>query len=553
MLTGLLAAAANQSGMLGRTVDDSPAMIALFQRPDCELVYLNSTGRRWFRPNADPEASITLRQLIGPYSSELFENEIQLQTKIFGRWSGELTLVDAWESELVVHATLTDFPGEMPDAPKLLCLQAVKLIPGEDYNKSNAGAGDQELLHALLETLPDSIYFKDVHSRFVRVSRAMAEKLSGGDPAAMIGRTDFDYFTSEHALPAYEAEYEIMRSGQPLIDLEEKETWPNGDVTWVTTTKMPLRDRDGRIVGTYGISRDITARRENDKQKVELMAQLALAQRLESIGRLAAGVAHEINTPLQFVTDNAHFLQTSFQQVKAVITAYRDLVAEVEMTGMCQEALAHVRAAEQENELDYLIGEVPRTFDQTLDGLGRISRIVSSLKEFSHPNNAKLAKADLNRVIENAIVVSRHEWKYVAEVKTDFDPKLPLAPCIVDEFNQVLLNLLVNAAHAIESARKGSPGTPGLGLITITTRHDEDSVMIDVRDTGTGIPPEIRDLIFEPFFTTKEAGKGTGQGLSLVRNIVVNHHQGSVSLTSEVGQGTTFHVKIPRHVPLEPK
>jgi signal transduction histidine kinase len=300
----------------------------------------------------------------------------------------------------------------------------------------------------------------------------------------------------------------------------------------------PADPKAGEIITVI----DITERKQAEAERREMENRLQLAHKLESVGRLAAGVAHEINTPTQFVADNARFLTTGFAHLNAIIASYRALKAKAVAHGDCAAELATVEAAELEHELDYLAGEIPRTLEQSLDGLGRIARIVGSLKEFSHPNATERSLADLNRAIEIAVAVSRHEWKYVADVVTELDPELPGVPCMLDEVNQAILNLIINAAHAISDVVKP---TGGRGRITVRTRHEPDWAIIEVADTGTGIPAEIRSRIFEPFFTTKGIGQGTGQGLAIVRGIVVKGYHGRVDFTTEVGRGTTFRLALP--------
>jgi len=319
-------------------------------------------------------------------------------------------------------------------------------------------------------------------------------------------------------------------------------------VTWVSTSKFPLCDSSGAVAGTFGISRDITEAKLAESARQEMETQLLLAQKMESIGHLAAGIAHEVNTPTQFIADNTHFLTDAFARYEAVITRFRALRDAAAQHPDCDAAVKAVAAAEQEAEMDYLLGEIPRCLQQTLDGLTRVTRIVCSLKEFAHPNSPELAPADLNRVIETSLVVSRHEWKYVAELATELDANLPLVPCVVDELNQVLLNLIINAAHAIGDALKQRGGERG--KITVRTRHEAPYAVLEVEDTGTGIPEEIRDRIFEPFFTTKPLGKGTGQGLAIVRTVVVTHHHGTIDLVTEPGRGTKFVIKLPLQSPV---
>jgi PAS domain S-box-containing protein len=491
-----------------------------------------------------------LSDFMGVSSVTQLHSEILLKAGLFGKWKGSCALRDIWGSEFSVTTTCTSHPAEGKNTAALFCFQAAKLSASESADR--ATTTDHELLHALLETLPDTIYFKDLHSRFIRVNQAMARKNGLGSPTELIGMTDFDRFTIEHAQQAYDNEQQIIRTGEPIIDAVEKETWPDGHITWVSTTKMPLRDAGGHIIGTFGISHDITERKRSEQQHSELLIQLQLAQKLESIGRLAAGVAHEINTPTQFITDNAHFLTQSFEKITQVLETGRSLrEAAVQQSLLTAQADAFA-AAEQKAELSYLLAEIPNALSQSLEGLGRVARIVQSLKEFSHPQNAQRNPADLNRVISTAITVSRHEWKYVAEVVTDFADTLPPVPCVVDEFNQVILNLLVNAAHAIDSARKEQPERFDQGLITVRTRRDGHWALIEVEDNGTGISDQALPRIFEPFFTTKDIGKGTGQGLSIAHTVIVKKHQGTVNVTTKVGHGTTFHLRLPLSIPSNP-
>jgi signal transduction histidine kinase len=304
-----------------------------------------------------------------------------------------------------------------------------------------------------------------------------------------------------------------------------------------------------RIVGTFGISRDITTRKQVEQQAQELQVQLQLAQKLESIGRLAAGIAHEINTPTQYITDNIHFLVGAFASLHKVLDAARRMIPADAGGTPPPGGPAGFLAAAREEELDYLLTETPKTLQQSLEGLRRIARIVRSLKEFAHPHGAEPTFAELERMIETAVNVSRHEWKYVAQIVTEFDPTVPPVPCVADEFNQVILNLIINASHAIEAKLKPARDSGTRGTITIRTRRDETHAIVEVEDTGVGIPEEIRDRIFEPFFTTKDVGKGTGQGLAIVQSVIVKHHRGSVDFTSTPGKGTTFRLRLPLQLP----
>jgi signal transduction histidine kinase len=282
---------------------------------------------------------------------------------------------------------------------------------------------------------------------------------------------------------------------------------------------------------------------QDETEKHALDGQLRSAQKMEAIGNLAAGVAHEINTPIQYVGDNTGFIKDSWSQVAEVLSAAKQLRNEAACGLVSAAAIESFDACSKKADVEYLIQEVPRAIDQTLDGVQRVAKIVSAMKEFSHPGSQEKRAVDLNRAIETTVTISRNEWKYVADVQTDLDPNLPLVPCLAGEINQVLLNLLVNAAHAIADVVQSIEN--GRGTITISTRQDGDWVEMSVADTGTGIPEHAREQVFDPFFTTKEVGKGTGQGLMLAHTVVVKKHGGRIWFDTEVGKGTTFFVRLP--------
>ena len=302
-----------------------------------------------------------------------------------------------------------------------------------------------------------------------------------------------------------------------------------------------IRDDPGKPPRALLVARDITDRRNAELEREQMEVQLRHAQKLEAIGQLAAGIAHEINTPTQYIGDNAIFLRDAFKDVLGFMALVQERISQGALPLEWEERV-------QALDLDYLQEEIPRAIQQSLEGVGRVSKIVSAMKDFSHPGGALRERVDLNRAIESTITVSRNTWKYVATLETDFDPQLPLVPCFPGEFNQVILNILVNAAHAIEEAN-GGRASGRLGLIRVSTRQQGDTVEIRISDTGTGIPKEIRSRIFEPFFTTKPVGKGTGQGLSIARAVIVDKHHGKLDLQSEPGQGTTFLLQLPLNPP----
>jgi signal transduction histidine kinase len=265
------------------------------------------------------------------------------------------------------------------------------------------------------------------------------------------------------------------------------------------------------------------------REQAATQIQLVQAQKLESIGQLAAGIAHEINTPTQFIGDNLRFLEDAFGEL---------------MPMLAQRRLSSASAAAGKVELEYLVDEIPKAIAQSLEGVERVANIVRSMKEFSHPGTDEMQPVDLNKALECTLTVCRNEWKYVADVVTDFDPRLPPVDCLPGACNQVFLNLIINAAHAI--ADKQGDNSAEKGTITVSTRADGEWAEVRVSDTGTGIAEEHRTKVFDPFFTTKEVGRGTGQGLAIARSVIVDKHRGTLSFDTEVGRGTTFIVRLPR-------
>jgi two-component system, NtrC family, sensor kinase len=286
------------------------------------------------------------------------------------------------------------------------------------------------------------------------------------------------------------------------------------------------------------VAQDITERKR-------LEIELRHAQKLEAVGGLAAGIAHEINTPIQFLGDNTRFLQEAFEATQRLLAGYQNLYQAARSGAINSELLDAVRQAEETEEAAYLSDEIPKALAQSLDGVNRVATIVRAMKEFAHPSHGEKAAADLNKAIANTLVVARNEIKYVADVETEFGD-LPPVPCDCGDINQVLLNLLVNAAHAIADVFKTSGER---GIIRVRTWQDHETAVIAITDSGCGIPKNIRDRIFDPFFTTKQVGHGTGQGLAISRSIVVEKHRGSIAFESEEGRGTTFYVRLPLEQP----
>ncbi len=599
----------------------------------------------------------------GAHTREFYANI--WQTVLAGRvWQGEL--INRRKDGTVYHEEMTITPVRDGNG-ELKHFIAVKRNISERKEFEQALARERDLLQALLDNLPDYICFKDTRSRFTRVNTAQARLLGLYNPLQAIGRMDADFIAAGVAGTTLTGESRVLSTGEPMIDTVEQIHSAKGETLWVSSTKVALRDRDGRITGLVGVSRDITqrkndeermrareesfralannvpdavarfdrelrfvygnpalaraiglppsrfvgktnielglpaqeewntairrvfetgrsetieftanspagprnlearlspersasgevrnvlavtrdftAQRQAEKERRMMEVHLRQAQKLEAIGQLAAGIAHEINTPSQYVGDNTRFLRDSFASLVRVCESHKALLQAARTDALTAEQLAEADRLLASEDLDYLLEQIPAAIRETLEGVERVTKIVRAMKEFSHPGGREMSAADLNQAIETTVTVARNEWKYVAEMQLDLDPELPLVPCFVGEFNQVILNLTINAAHAIADVVKEPPG--GKGRITIRTRRDGDHVEIRVSDTGTGIPEAIRPKIFEPFFTTKDVGRGTGQGLAIVYGSIVKKHNGSVTFETETGKGTTFIVRLP--------
>ncbi|EKD87753.1 MAG: Sensor protein [uncultured bacterium] len=282
----------------------------------------------------------------------------------------------------------------------------------------------------------------------------------------------------------------------------------------------------------------------SDVSQNELMEQQnRQAQKLEAIGSLAAGVAHEINTPTQYVGNNLLFIKKEFNSFIRLLEKFQQLLNQVQSGESVNELTEQLLLEKKEADLDYLMLEIPKAIDESLEGIGRVTKIVQAIKEFSHPSMDEKTPVDLNRAIDTTITVSRNEWKYVADLVPHYDENLPTVICSPGEINQVILNLITNAAHAIKE--QIAKGVFTKGLIEIFTFSKEKSIEIHVKDNGGGIPDEYREKVFNPFFTTKPVGMGTGQGLSISYKVIVNKHNGSLVFNSEDGKGTTFIITLP--------
>ena len=283
-----------------------------------------------------------------------------------------------------------------------------------------------------------------------------------------------------------------------------------------------------------GIVRDISERRV-------LESELAHARKLEAVGQLASGIAHEINTPTQFIGDSLHFIKDAVADLQSLLETYRKTIGRGVCGGVSESDINAIKEAELDADVAFVSENLPQAVECALDGVARIAKIVGAMREFAHSAPEEMAPADLTRALENTLIITKNEYKYVADVETDFGD-LPPVVCRIDELNQVFLNLIVNAAHAIGDVVEN---TNGRGTIRVSSCVVGDCAEVRIADTGGGIPQDVQERVFEPFYTTKGVGRGSGQGLAIAWSVVVKKHRGSLTFKSEEGVGTTFVVRIP--------
>jgi PAS domain S-box-containing protein len=455
-----------------------------------------------------------------------------------------------------------------------------------------------ELLHEVLPTSPENIlaacasagYWEGEVTRTTRSgstvisrTRAVWQRDSSGDRVLAINH---DITSRKHAearflvaIPALvvtlDPEFRIkmwnpatvVASGLTFSQVRDKPLqtcgvqWLSNDIEAQITAQLQagsdgkmelqfVRDETTRYVSAHVLS--VTADAESGAgillvgtditDRINLESHRVRSQKLEAIGQLAAGVAHEINSPIQFVGDNNLFLQDAWGGINDLLAISRTMRKEAGAGAIPGETLADFDRTAEHLDIDFVMSEFPEAIERSLVGIRRVAEIVKAMKGFSHIGAVEMKPSDLNREIEMTATVCRNEWKFVAKLELLLDPELPLVPCFEGKMNQVFLNLIVNAAHAITD-RFGSAGD-SMGRITITTVHDKDWAEIRIRDNGGGIPEKFRSKVFDPFFTTKEVGRGTGQGLALVHT-VVQAHEGKLRFESTEGQGTTFFVCLP--------
>jgi PAS domain S-box-containing protein len=454
-------------------------------------------------------------------------NRFRLQLAVVGK---ELESLKK-DEELELPEKVAELAGEIIKNASYKNEIKVKDNEGEKIQQTN------EFLNNILNSPTNiSIISTDLNRRVIFWNKG-AERMLGYTAEEMVGKQDIEFIYANEKTKKIISSHikSVIQNGNGLVSEIEERT-KSGKTIWVNLAISPQFDGNGKLMGLMGIGENVTERKL-------MQVQLNHAQKMESIGQMAAGIAHEINTPLQYIGDNARFLRDSFFDILGLFKEHIQFINENKKNLLSPEQLNFIEVKRREKEFDYLVDEIPEAINESLEGIDRVNKIVQALKEFSHPGLDEKRPSDINRSINTTLNVSRNEWKYVAEVVVSLDMELPHVPCYLNDFNQVMLNLIINAVHAIKEKRESDPKKTE--TINISTKLRGKWVEISVSDTGRGIPESIQQKIFDPFFTTKEVGKGTGQGLAIVHAIIVKKHQGEIDFESKLGVGTTFRIKLP--------
>jgi len=530
-LSSQLAMLESEREMLRALIDNIP-----------DLMYVKDVESRFVVANRQVARSLgagSPEELIGKRESDFlpsarannsYENEQRVVCSGQAMFNREEMMLDGQGNQIPVLTTVVPLQDSRG---------YINGIVGVGRNLSERKQGEEALAAAerkyrgMFDQALFGIFQVDIEGHLLNLNQAMANILMYATPDEMLESHRAPLWTTAVS-PERNAEFLAAMTEFGQVRAFELEVYrKDGSKIWISATVRTMVDK-GVFAGFEGMFEDITERRL-------LREQLLQAQKLESVGQLAAGIAHEINTPTQYIGDNIRFLKKSFAKLTSVLSISVRLWKET-----CRDTVTskeEMAAALQKIDVEFLIEEIPKSINDALEGVTRVSSLVSAMKEFSHPGTKEKVALDLNHAIQSTITMAQNEWKYVAEMETNFEPTLPLVSCMPGEFNQVILNLIVNAAHAIGDRSKERNGERG--KITVQTARISTGVEIRIGDTGGGIPVQARAKIFDPFFTTKEIGKGTGQGLAIARSVIVDKHSGSIEFETVLGEGTTFIIRLP--------
>ncbi|MBU1420600.1 MAG: PAS domain S-box protein [Proteobacteria bacterium] len=426
---------------------------------------------------------------------------------------------------------LPEGPDEMGEMSKALNRMADELVKLQEATINS--------FNQTLDQVIDCVFmFDPVSLRFIYVNQGVLDQL-GYDREELYTMTPLDIkpeFTEDSFRQKIGPLKNNPKESITFITLHRTKSGDDIPVEILLKYAVP----PGNNPRYVSIVRNISERIQQRKEKEKIQAELLQKHKLESVGQLAAGLAHEINTPAQFIGSNIQFLSDANTDMLQFIAGLQ--AASLEWP---EENRTKMTEALEELDWEYLKTEIPTAIVQSIDGVNRISSLLAAMKRFSHPGSTKMTCADLHEIIDTSLVVSRNEWKYVAEVVTKYGADVPKIPLMVDQMGQVILNMLVNASQAIQEKITKS-GVEGMGVITISTRLVGKEVELIFQDSGIGIAASIIQKVFDPFFTTKEVGKGTGQGLAICHDVITKKHHGTLQVSSEEGEGTTFTIRLPK-------
>jgi PAS domain S-box-containing protein len=459
-----------------------------------------------------------------------------------GGWHGQLDRLRKDGTTFPAYLRVSTLTAGDDDIPSGLVGVSIDIASRVRIERDLRSARDY--LHAVTQSMGEGLCTVDETGRISYLNEA-AERMLGWTTAELLGRRfhetkhyrrmDGSHFpASECPLVQARAERHFVRVDDDVFIRKDGTSLP------VAYTSAPIEIEEG-VHGAVIVFSDISDRKRAEAERQAMEPELRMRQKMEAVGQLAAGIAHEINTPIQYVGDTVRFLQDAFTDLMDLVEVQSELYRAAVAGTVDEQLLERVRQAQEYADVEYLNERAPVAFDRTHDGIRRVARIVRAMRELTHPPSSARELIDLNEAVQTTLVVSANAYKYIADVKTDLGV-LPSVLCHGDDVNQVLLNLIVNAAHAIEEV-VGDSGRRG--EIRIRTRSEGDQVVISIADTGNGIPDDVAGRVFDPFFTTKQIGKGTGQGLAIARTMIVERHGGSLTFETEPGQGTTFVIGLP--------
>ncbi len=475
---------------------------------------------------ADAETGIILDcnraalRMVGRKKSEVIGKHQRIlhpPEDVVGEFTGSFLRHISKDDDEIIETKVITKTGKLKDVAikaRISSIGGKKVIQGMFRDITDRKRMEEELFHerdllqALMDNIPDTIYFKDANSRFIRINKAQSQMLGVKNPAEAVGKTDFDYFTPEHSQDAYNDEQAIVKTGKPVVYKVEKVRRADGQFLWVSATKVPIKDSANRVVGIVGISRDVTEHKQMEEELQrhtehleelvkERTLELGKAERLAAIGETATMVGHDLRNPLQVI----------------IGTIY-----------LARETLHTISCPHEEKQ------KIEKMFTRIGQEIRYIDKIISDLRDYARPTKVELEETNVSDVINETLTsLTIPDAIKVSVTISDSFPKLMVDPTLM---RRVFTNLILNAIQAM----------PNEGLLKIETFETGEAAFINVQDTGVGIPKENVPKLFQPLFTTK--AKGQGFGLAVCRKIL-ELHGAEITVESEVGKGSTFTIKVP--------